>query len=235
VPAVPIANLFYALNRLSLREQVPVSALGGASPSELLAAALLSEALRLHLRGVPRAYRLRGEDTGSPRGRLVVGETVGRALLARGRVHCEISELTTDIPFNRAVKAGLRALAADERVSAPRRRALRRRAVGFGEVSDVRLTRGALREATQGRAEPLHRSLLALLELVLLGLPRRDPDGRGRLPDFAGSLYAQVERPLDLRCTINGIPLRVQTLDLNRPWPAIHASLLGLVSSLPGA
>ncbi len=343
-PRVPITNLFYllcyALNRLELREEVPVAALEGATPSDVLALVLGAETRRLRLRGVPLAYRTRGEDTRAPRGRFAMGETMGRVLLPQGRVHCEISELTPDVPFNRALKAGLRALAAHPDVDAARRQGLRRHAVAFGEVADVRLAADVLAEARAGRLEPSHRRLLALLELVRLGLPEPDRDGPARLPDFFGSpqamgrlfedfvaafwaaeqdrfhvskrqvpwsveaseadrallpvmegdvlltapgrrvlveckfashtlasrdggrsklrsehlyqlgtylghlrrtpgpppvgvlLYAQVERPLDLRYRLDGTELRVRSLDLAQPWWAIHHALLALAEEL---
>lgn len=194
-PQVPVANLYYllcyALNRLRLQEQVSVTALeADATPSDLLAAMLAAETLRLRLRGVPRAYRTVGEDTRAPRGRIAMGATLGRALLPQGRMHCEVSELTADVPFNRALKAGLRALAADPRVDPARRRGLRRHLVAFAEVGSVALAPQALGAASQGRLEPLHRSLLALLELVRLGLPRANDAGAASLPDCFGSPQA---------------------------------------------
>jgi 5-methylcytosine-specific restriction enzyme subunit McrC len=193
-PRVPIANLYYllcyALNRLELRDEVPVAALQGATPSDLLAVVLTAETRRLRLRGVPLAYRVHGEDTRAPRGRIALGETMGRALVPQGRVHCDVSELTADVPFNRALKAGLRALAGHPRVDPARRQGLRRHVVAFGEVADVQLTEATLAAAATGRAEALHRRLLGLLQLVLLGLPERANAGDALLPDFFGNPQA---------------------------------------------
>jgi 5-methylcytosine-specific restriction enzyme subunit McrC len=351
-PRVPIENLFYLLcyatNRLDVRERVPVEALVGASPTELLATLLAAMTHRLRLRGLPRAYRTHGVDTRAPRGRLAVGETVGRALLLQGRVHCEVSELTPDVPLNRALKAGLRVLTADPRVRDLTRARLRRHLVALGEVTLAPLTEGLLAQASAGRLEPLHRSVLGLLELVLLGLPRHADDGRASAPDYFGSpqkmghlfedfvrqflrreqealavsqrhipwaaatdrqgalgglteidrallpqmrsdvtlvgggrrvlieckysqrtlqsnqggapklrsahlyqlgtylqhlretpgppplgvlLYAQVERPLDVRLRLGGQRLWIQSIDLNQPWEGVHRDMLGLAES----
>lgn len=43
-------------------------------------------------------------------------------------------------------------------------------------------------------------------------------------------LYPEVEEPVDVSFKLQGIPIRVATVDLNQPWQGIHDDLLDLVA-----
>ena len=42
-------------------------------------------------------------------------------------------------------------------------------------------------------------------------------------------LYPTVQRDVRASYTDNGRTIRIRTINLNQPWPGIHADLLGLV------
>lgn len=193
LPTVPIANLYsllcYAANHLEARALVDVGALGGPHPAELFAEVLVVGFARLRRRGVPRAYRVEEQDTRVPRGRVELSPTITRGLPSRGQVACTVQELTADIPFNQALKAGMRILAGRPEVSRKCRLTLRRHVVALGPVRDVRPSGALFVQARAARLDGLAEFLLGICERVaeasLIG-----PEGTGRFLDYAGDPQA---------------------------------------------
>ena len=43
-------------------------------------------------------------------------------------------------------------------------------------------------------------------------------------------LYPETHEPVDVRPSVQGIPIRVVTINLNQAWDGIHKDLLALVA-----
>lgn len=113
--AIPIANIYYLLcyawGHADQRDSVHVGTLGEFNRvQDLLAKVLVEGTFRLMRQGMDRDYRERHEDLAGIRGKIVVGETVKRALRARGQVACEYEELSVDVLHNRILRSTLRSL-----------------------------------------------------------------------------------------------------------------------------
>ena len=198
-PSIPVANLFYLLcyatNRLEARSLVDLRALDGACPADLFAEIMLSGVRRLRMRGIPRSYRTRTEDTSSPRGRIELSPSITRGLLLSGRVECTIDELSADNATNRVLKAACRILSRRPEVDNDRRRALRSQLVELGSVKDCALTRALVERAQRERQDGLVELLLMVSELVRrAALPEANGPGRAFLdlsadPQTFGRLF----------------------------------------------
>jgi 5-methylcytosine-specific restriction enzyme subunit McrC len=172
--SVPVRNVYYLLSYAwdALEEAGPAAT--GVAPfktlPDLLAAVLAAGVERLVKRVIDRGYVPVAEDTRTPRGKIVIGETVKRNLLHLPAVHGVSDTLDADVPHNRAVKAGLARLARCDAVD-PALRArcldLRRR---LPSVADVPLTAGLLARIQLHRNTHRYRLPVEVCRLLLHAL-----------------------------------------------------------------
>ena len=112
---IPISNIYYLLcyawGHFDERDVVRLDELDGLeSVQDLLGKVLAEGTYRLIRRGIDRGYRDVREDLSGIRGKIAVGETVKRALRARGQVTCDYEELSHDVLHNRILRSTLRSL-----------------------------------------------------------------------------------------------------------------------------
>src|SRR4051794_17806863 len=111
---IPIQNIYYLLlyawNRLPEGKSIDVSGIESPDLPNLLTKVLIEGLKILQRRGLDRGYFENEEDLMRPKGRMCLGETVGRGLLGRVRVVCRTDELGYDILQNRLIKSTLERL-----------------------------------------------------------------------------------------------------------------------------
>lgn len=172
---IPILNVYYMLcyawGHVQERDTARLQTLADLSTvHDLLGKVLSGGVNHLLRRGMDRGYLERREDLAGIRGKLVVGDTVKRALKARARAACDFEELSVDILRNRILRASLRRLLQDtSRIDlAPAVRSTVRSAYrSMPGVSRLRLTRGAFaRVQLAGGNRKLYRFLLSVCRLI---------------------------------------------------------------------
>ena len=190
---IPILNIYYMLcyawGHVQERDTARLEALADLSTVyDLLGTVLAGGVNHLVRRGMDRGYLGRREDLAGIRGKLVVGDTVKRALKARARAACDFEELSADILRNRILRASLHRLLRDtSRIDlAPdvrnRVQSAYRKMPG---VSPQRLTRSAFtRVQLAGGNRRLYRFLLSVCWLIHEGFGVDERRGHSVFRDF---------------------------------------------------
>ncbi len=186
---IPVRNLYYlflyAWNRFQEGRVVDVSGVAGPEPElpNLLAKVLLEGTRHLLRRGLDRGYVEQEEDTPRLRGRILVGETVGRALLPRARAACRYDELSHDVLHNRIVKSTLARLGLAEGVMPELKHQLRRLVRKLPEVATVRLSASDFRRVQLHGNNAFYDFLLKVCALAYDALIPEEGGGRFRFRD----------------------------------------------------
>ena len=190
---IPIFNIYYMLcyawGHVQERDTARLEALADLSTVyDLLGKVLAGGVNHLVRRGMDRGYLERREDLAGIRGKLVVGDTVKRALKARARAACDFEELSADILRNRILRASLRRLLQDtSRIDlAPDVRSTVRSAYRkMPGVSPLRLTRSTFtRVQLAGGNRRLYRFLLSVCWLIHEGFSVDERRGQSVFRDF---------------------------------------------------
>ena len=122
---------------------------------------------RLIRSGVDRGYREVQEDLSGIRGKIAVGETVKRALRARGQVTCEFEELSHDVLHNRILRSTLRSLLRLPDLDSNVRAQVRNAYTKLDGVTVVRLNRRLFQQVQLDRNRRYYRFLLSVCWLIL--------------------------------------------------------------------
>ena len=190
---IPILNVYYMLcyawGHVQERDTARLETLANLSTvHDLLGKVLAGGVNHLIRRGMDRGYQERREDLAGIRGKLVVGDTVKRALKARARAACDFEELSADTLRNRILRASLRRLSQDTSriaLAPPVRSTVRSAYRSMPGVSPLRLTRGAFtRVQLAGGNRKLYRFLLSVCWLIHESLAVDEQTGRSVFRDF---------------------------------------------------
>ncbi|NOK06669.1 MULTISPECIES: McrC family protein [Myxococcus] len=194
--------LQYGLGLEKLARPAPVDLLlPEASFADLIALELLGETKRLSRRGLRRGYISQEEWLSLPRGRLNLPRLEAAMQLTRASLPCSHHTLSTDIPENRMVRAGLK-LAADAAYSPALRAELARTERYWGEVcGSMVLDAACLRRLEHGltRLTAAYAPILRLVSLLHEGRGMSDSledlaPGEERLPGFLWDMALLFER-----------------------------------------
>ena len=196
-PAIPIANIYYLLcyawRYADQRDAVRVDTLGGVEHvQDLLAKVLAEGTFRLIRQGIDRGYRERNEDIAGIRGKIVVGETVKRALHARGRVHCEYEELSVDVVHNRILRSTLRALLRLRDLDKGTRAQVRNAYLKLDGVQLVPLSRRQFSNVQLDGNRRHYRFLLSICRLIYEQLLMDESTGEATFTNFSEERMAQL-------------------------------------------
>ena len=111
---VPLGNIYYLLcyawDQLAARDLIDTGSIAGNRIENLLGKVMKEGVARLFRQGLDRGYVDFDEESRRFRGKLLMTETMIRALLPGGYVACRVDDLTRDVPHNRVVKAAMQAL-----------------------------------------------------------------------------------------------------------------------------
>lgn len=179
VDPVPVANLlrmaFYAGDLLEELEDCEAAHDDGCHFVELLGRMLANAASRIRRRGYGRGYHEVVECSASPKGRILLKESIATASVATGRLHHLYDEFSEDCIDNRVLKCAVLSL-----LSGPNR------------------TR--LREETESDLEAVRADLVSVQKVRLDGrlfasLPRGPAGRRYRVVRFVARILAEGLQP----------------------------------------
>lgn len=109
--SIPVQNIYYmfcyAWKHFKSGEDILVGADSYSSLFELLVKVFLKEASTIVRRGLDQEYITEHEDLASPKGKILIGDSIKRNLITRHRLHCAYDELSSNILHNQIVKACL--------------------------------------------------------------------------------------------------------------------------------
>jgi 5-methylcytosine-specific restriction enzyme subunit McrC len=188
---IPLQNVYYLLcyawNRLDAWDRVDVSSIPGNRIENLLAKVLSEGTSHLLRSGLDRSYVPEQREERSIRGKLLYFESARRLLLQRGVAACSVDELSHDIPHNRLLKAGLKALMGLETVDDSLKPRLRSLLQALNAVTDVPLAARAFRGIQLHRNNARYALLLQFCELLARSLLPAPEKGRHRFHPFTAS------------------------------------------------
>ena len=195
--AIPIANIYYLLcyawRYADQRDAVRADTLGKMERvQDLLAKVLAAGICRLIRQGIDRGYRERHEDIAGIRGKIVVGETVKRALRARGQVHCELEELSVDVMHNRILRSTLRSLLRLGDLDRSIRAEVRNAYLKLDGVQLVPLSRRQFSNVQLDGNRRHYRFLLSICRLIYEQLLVDERSGDATFTDFSDERMAQL-------------------------------------------
>lgn len=154
---VPVQNVYYLLcyawNKAPTQGLTDTSQIPNDRVENLLAKVLSEGVSNLIRRGLDRGYRPYVEEERRIRGKLLVSESLKRAVFRRGKAVCQVDDFTHDVPHNRILKAALFELMRLESVDSSLRKRLRGLYWSFEHVSDISL------QAVEFRRVQLHRNI----------------------------------------------------------------------------
>ena len=201
---VPLANIYYLLcyvwDQLPARDLIDVGSIPGNRIENLLGTVMKEGVARLLRQGLDRGYVDFDEEGRRFRGKLLMTETMSRALLPNGYVACRIDDLTYDVPHNRVVKAAMRALAGLKELDPHLRQALRDHCRRMDEVADVELSLRAFRNVQLHRNAARYALLVHVAYLVAQSLFPEEGSSRRRFhrldenEQFMGRLFERFVR-----------------------------------------
>ena len=194
---IPIANIYYLLcyawKHIDERNVVRIHELKELNQIyDLLGKVLAEGVLRLFRGGLDRGYIEVGEDLAGIRGKIDVGQTVKRAVRAKGRISCNYEDMTPDVIHNRILRSTLmtllRCLGMDWRV----REVIRRAFSKFSGVSDISLNRRTFQLVQLDRNRRYYWFLLSVCRLIHEQLSVDESSGHTRFSDFTEEQMAKL-------------------------------------------
>lgn len=187
---IPISNLYYLLayawdHKLSEAELASIDADLCPDLNNLFAKILTTATHHLIRRGLDRSYVPFEEETSRIRGRIGFSAGEKTQSRTRGKLVCTYDELSPNVLHNQIVKATLRVLRNDPRVSKDSRKRLAHSLEAFQEVGDLRVTLSHFHQVQLHRNNRAYRFILHLCELIHASLlPEKAQDGSRRFMDF---------------------------------------------------
>ena len=189
--AVPVRNIYYLLcyawDRLEARELFDVGTVSGNRTEDLLGSVLYHAVTDLIRRGLDRGYVPFEEEGRRLRGKLLLSDVVKRALLRRGRVVCNVDELSHDVPHNRLIKAAMRALVGLPGLDQELRVGLRSLGRRMDSVTDVALAPAAFRNVQLHRNVARYAFVVNVCHLIARSLLPDDKTGGKLFHPFTAS------------------------------------------------
>ena len=186
---IPIANVYYLLcyawGHAEESDEVRLKELDGLKRvHDLLGHVLAAGTFRLVRSGLDRGYREVREDLAGIRGKIAMSETASRALRCRGRVVCDLEELSYDVLHNRILRSTLGALLRVPDLDGDVRNRIRLAYRRIEGVSVVRLDRRLFGQLQLDRNRHCYRFLLSVCRLVYDYLLLDETSGEARFRDF---------------------------------------------------
>ena len=152
---------------------------------DLLGKVLARGTFRLIRRGIDRGYREVREDLAGIRGKIAVGETVKRALRARGQAACDFEELSYYVLHNRILRSTLRSLLRLPDLHSGVRAEVRSAYTKLDGVSVVPLNRRLFQQVQLDRNRRYYRFLLSVCRLIHEQLLVNERSGEAAFTDFS--------------------------------------------------
>jgi 5-methylcytosine-specific restriction enzyme subunit McrC len=141
---VPVQNIYYLLcyawDEFAPKQLEKVAAEEFPDAIHLFARLLVTGVRSLHRRGFETGYVTEEQPTSSPRGRILMGETLRLIATQPSRVYCTYDEMSADVLSNQILKATLGWILDTEGVDLHLRADVRQARRSFDQISDIDLT-----------------------------------------------------------------------------------------------
>ena len=185
---IPIRNIYflliYAWNRLAEGELTDISSLESNEIADLFASVMINGVNHLLRRGLDQNYLTHEAEIAGVRGRINVGATARRMLIAHGKAHCEFDELSVDTLPNQILRSTVRRIAKVESLSGDLRFRLRGVNRELGGISVIPLSKQSFRKVQLHGNNRFYRFLLNVCELVLDWSMLDESSGSYRFRDY---------------------------------------------------
>ena len=187
---IPIANIYYLLcyawGHVDESDVVRVDELEELERvHDLLGKVLAEGTFRLIRRGIDHGYRDVHENLAGVRGKIVMGETVKRALRARGQVACNFEEMSHDVLHNRILRSTLKSLMRLPDLHPDVRVGVRSAYAKLADVKVVALNRQLFQQVHLDRNRRYYRFLLSVCRLIHEQLLVDENSGETKFADFS--------------------------------------------------
>ena len=187
---IPIANIYYLLcyawKHFDERDVVRLEEIEGLRRiHDLLGKVLAEGTFRLIRRGIDRGYQEVRDDLAGIRGKIVMEETVKRALRIRGQVTCEFEELSRDVLHNRILRSTLRSLLRLKDLHSDVRKKVRTAYTKLDGVTVMPLSRRLFEQVFLDRNRRYYRFLLSVCRLIHEQLLIDERSGEATFTDFS--------------------------------------------------
>lgn len=185
--AIPVENIYfllcYAWDEFAPKQIEKLAAEAFPDTLHLFARILVAGIEALHKRGFERGYLVEEEATSSPRGRILVTDSIRLLATQPARLWCSFDELSVDVPTNRILKASLQRLLAAEDLAVDVKGEVRRAWRLFEQVRDIRLTGRMFYEVRVHQNNKLYAFLLNVCRFLWESLQPTEKEGEYRFQD----------------------------------------------------
>ena len=183
---IPVQNIYYMLSYAfqSLNNNGCKSiATEQFTNSAELCAAILAKGISVQIkRGLGQTYLSQREALSSLRGKLDITDSIKTQTMLRKKMICEYEEFTVNSYINRIIKSTVELLLRS-RISADRKRALRKYMIYFQDVDTLNIYTIDW-HLQYNRHNCMYRMLISVCYLVIKGLLQTQADGSTRIMDY---------------------------------------------------
>lgn len=180
---IPIQNIYYifcyAWQRFDIGHALQTGSDDCPDIQSLLAKVLNHGTRNILRRGLDRDYLTLEEETKSPRGRMILGETIKKNLLHKGQIYCQFDELKHNILHNQIIKSTLAKLSKAMSLDRSLREESKSLYMKFSDVDEIRIHPRDYANVKLHRNNSYYEFLLRICQLINAAL----------LPDRTGKNY----------------------------------------------
>jgi 5-methylcytosine-specific restriction enzyme subunit McrC len=185
--AIPIANLYYLLcyawDEIALDQTVRIGFDECPDANHLFARILIQGIHLLRTRGLETSYVTFEEATRSPRGRILMTQSLPLLAAGGGRLFCGFDEMSPDIPTNRILKTTVLELASDDTLEKGLRAQLRASGELLAGVTTVPLTARVFDQVQLHPNNRLYRVLMVVCRWLFEARVANERSGAHRFRD----------------------------------------------------
>jgi 5-methylcytosine-specific restriction enzyme subunit McrC len=208
--AVPVQNIYYLLcyawDEFAPKQLEKVAAEQFPDAVHLFARLLATGVRSLHQRGFETGYVTLEQATSSPRGRILIGETLRLVATQPSRVCCTFDEMSADVLTNQILKASLGQILETEGLDRDIRAEVRQARRLFDQVSDIGLTPRVFYQVRVHQSNRLYAFLVNVCRFLFDSLQALDHAGGYKFqdvlrePERLRRIYEKFVRNFYRRC-----------------------------------
>lgn len=185
--AVPVQNIYYLLcyawDEFAPKQLEKVAAAQFPDAVHLFARLLATGVRSLHQRGFETGYVTIEQPTSSPRGRILMGETIRLVATQPSRVCCAYDEMSADVLTNQILKASLSRILETEGLDRSVRAEVRQAGRLLDQISDIDLTPRVFYQVRLHQNNRLYAFLINVCRFLFDSLHALDHSGGYRFQD----------------------------------------------------
>lgn len=186
--AVPVQNIYYLLcyawDEFAPKQIEKVAAESFPDALHLFARLLVTGVRSLHQRGFETGYLAVEEPTCSPRGRILMGETLRLVATRPSSVYCAYDEMSADVLTNQILKATLCRILDAEGLHRDLRAEVRHARRLFNQISQIELTARVFYKVRLHQSNRLYAFLINVCRFLFDSLQALDNAGGYKFQDM---------------------------------------------------